>query len=170
MLNDYGIPFNKILEPNISWMANDISLLLKKRKIIGRYIVLIPGSSKKHREKRWPYYKELAHKLLKEDLNVVTILGPDELDLGNIIPGYKFNNLDLIDVAGIIKKSIFVIGNDSGLSHIASCLRKPGIALFGPTTSGKKSELSRKPFQIVESENLKHLTVSRVWKLIKKSI
>ena len=170
MLNDYGIPFNKILEPNISWMANDISLLLKKRKIIGRYIVLIPGSSKKHREKRWPYYKELAHKLLKEDLNVVTILGPDELDLGNIIPGYKFNNLDLIDVAGIIKKSIFVIGNDSGLSHIASCLRKPGIALFGPTTSGKKSELSRKPFQIVESENLKHLTVSRVWKLIKNSI
>jgi ADP-heptose:LPS heptosyltransferase len=151
-------------------MANDISVLLKKKKIIGGYIVLIPGSSKKHKEKRWPYYKELAEKLLKEDFNVVSILGPDELDLENNIPGDKFSNLDLMDVAGIIKKSIFVIGNDSGPSHIASCLRKPGIALFGPTTSATKSELSRKPFQILESESLKDLKVSKVWRSIKKII
>jgi len=170
MLNDYGIPFNKILEPNITWMAKDILFLLKKRNILGRYIVLIPGSSKKHKEKRWPYYKELAHKLIKEDFNVVSILGPDELDLENSIPGHKFKNLDLMDVAGIIKKSIFVVGNDSGPSHIASCLRKPGIALFGPTTSGTKSELSRKPFTILESESLKSLTVTKVWKLIKELI
>ena len=170
MLNDYGIPSSKILDPNITWMANDISLLLKKRKILGGFIVLIPGSSKKHTEKRWPYYKELADKLLKEDFNVVSIFGPDELDLENTMPGYKFNNLDLMDVAGIINKSIFVIGNDSGPSHIASCLRKPGIALFGPTTSGIKSELSRKPFQILETENLKYLTVTKVWKSIKKLI
>ena len=170
MLNDYGIPFNKILEPNITWMAKDILFLLKKRNIIGRYIVLIPGSSKKHKEKRWPYYKELAHKLIKEDFNVVSILGPDELDLENSIPGHKFKNLDLMDVAGIIKKSIFVVGNDSGPSHIASCLRKPGIALFGPTTSGTKSELSRKPFTILESKSLKSLTVTKVWKLIKELI
>jgi len=170
MLNDYGIPSSKILDPNITWMANDISLLLKKRRILGEYIVLIPGSSKKHTEKRWPYYKELADKLLKEDFNVVSIFGPDELNLENTMPGCNFNNLDLIDVAGIINKSIFVIGNDSGLSHIASCLRKPGIALFGPTTSGKKSELSRKPFQILESGSLKYLTVHKVWKSIKKLI
>ena len=56
------------------------------------------------------------------------------------------------------------------LSHIASCLRKPGIALFGPTTSGTKSELSRKPFQILESGSLKYLKVTKVWKLIKKLI
>jgi len=170
MLNDYGIPSSKILDPNITWMANDISLLLKKRRILGEFIVLIPGSSKKHTEKRWPYYKELADKLLKEDFNVVSIFGPDELNLENTMPGCNFNNLDLIDVAGIINKSIFVIGNDSGLSHIASCLRKPGIALFGPTTSGKKSELSRKPFQILESGSLKYLTVHKVWKSIKKLI
>ena len=170
MLNDYGIPSSKILDPNITWMANDISLLLKKRRILGEYIVLIPGSSKKHTEKRWPYYKELADKLLKEDFNVVSIFGPDELNLENTMPGCNFNNLDLIDVAGIINKSIFVIGNDSGPSHIASCLRKPGIALFGPTTSGIKSELSRKPFQILETENLKYLTVTKVWKSIKKLI
>lgn len=170
MLKDYGISSSKILDPNITWMTKDISPLLKKRKILGEFIVLIPGSSKKHIEKRWPYYKELADKLLKENLNVISIFGPDELDLEKTMPGYKFNNLDLMDVAGIIKESIFVIGNDSGLSHIASCLRKPGIALFGPTTSGTKSELSRKPFQILESRDLKYLTVPKVWKLIKKLI
>ena len=168
MLNDHGIPFNKILEPNITWMANDISLLLKKRKIIGSFIVLIPGSSKKHKEKRWPYYKELADKLLKEDFNVVSILGPDELDLENTIPGFKFNNLDLIDVAGIIKKSIFVIGNDSGPSHIASCLKRPGIALFVPTTSGTKSELARPPFRIIETEALEKFTTDDLIISIKK--
>jgi ADP-heptose:LPS heptosyltransferase len=170
MLNEYGIPSSKILDPNITWMANDISPLLKKRKILGGFIVLIPGSSKKHTEKRWPYYKELADKLLKEGFNVVSIFGPDELDLENTMPGYKFNNLDLMDVAGIINKSIFVIGNDSGPSHIASCLRKPGIALFGPTTSGTKSELSRKPFQILKSKSLKYLTVTKVWNSIKNLI
>jgi len=170
MLKDYGISSSKILAPNITWMANDISPLLKKRKILGEFIVLIPGSSQKHIEKRWPYYKQLADKLLKQDFNVVSIFGPDELDLEKTMPGYKFNNLDLMDVAGVIKNSIFVIGNDSGPTHIASCLRKPGIALFGPTTSGKKSELSRKPFQILESGNLKYLTVPKVWKLIKKLI
>jgi ADP-heptose:LPS heptosyltransferase len=170
MLIDYGIPSSKILDPNITWMANDVSLLLKKKKILGEFIVLIPGSSKKHTDKRWPYYNELADTLLREGFNVVSIFGPDELGLENTIPGYKFNNLDLMDVAGIIKKSIFVIGNDSGPSHIASCLRKPGIALFGPTTSGAKSELSRKPFQILESGSLKYLKVTKVCKLIKKSI
>jgi len=170
MLNDHGVPFNKILEPNITWMANDISLLLKKRKILKKYIVLIPGSSKNHKEKRWPYYKELANKLLKEDIDVVSIFGPDELDLGNGMPGHKFNNLNLMDVAGVIKKSIFVIGNDSGPTHIASCLRKPGIALFGPTTSAEKSELARKPFQILETTDLDRLPASKVWKEIKNLI
>ena len=86
------------------------------------------------------------------------------------MPGHKFNNLNLMDVAGVIKKSIFVIGNDSGPTHIASCLRKPGIALFGPTTSAEKSELARKPFQILETTDLDRLPASKVWKEIKNLI
>lgn len=170
MLKDQGIPSSKILKPNINWMANDVSFLLKKKKISKRYVVLIPGSSQNHKEKRWPFFKELAHKFLKEEIDVISIYGPDELELSENMPGYKFKSIDLMDVAGIIKKSIFFVGNDSGLSHIASCLKKPGIALFGPTTSGKKSELSRKPFYILESFDLKQLKVSKVFKIFKQSI
>ena len=170
MLNDYGIPLNKISEPNIAWMANDVSLLLKQKNILKKYIVLIPGSSKNHREKRWPFFKELANKFLEEKIDVISIFGPDELELSKDMPGHKFELLNLMDVAGIINKSIFVVGNDSGLSHIASCLRKPGIALFGPTTSGKKSELSRKPFHIIETLDLKELSVFEVFKVTKELI
>jgi len=170
MLNDYGIPLNKISEPNIAWMANDVSLLLKQKNVLKKYIVLIPGSSKNHREKRWPFFKELANKFLEEKIDVISIFGPDELELSKDMPGHKFELLNLMDVAGIINKSIFVIGNDSGLSHIASCLRKPGIALFGPTTSGKKSELSRKPFHIIETLDLKELSVFEVFKITKELI
>ena len=170
MLHDYGIPLSKISEPNITWMANDVSLLLKQKNVLKKYIVLIPGSSKNHREKRWPFFKELANKFLEEKIDVISIFGPDELELSKDMPGHKFELLNLMDVAGIINKSIFVVGNDSGLSHIASCLRKPGIALFGPTTSGKKSELSRKPFHIVETLDLKELSVFEVFKIIKKLI
>ena len=170
MLHDYGIPLNKISEPNVTWMANDVSLLLKQKNILKKYIVLIPGSSKNHKEKRWPFFKELANKFLEEKIDVISIFGPDELELSKDMPGHKFELLNLMDVAGIINKSIFVIGNDSGLSHIASCLRKPGIALFGPTTSGKKSELSRKPFHIIEKLDLKELSVFEVFKIIKKLI
>tara|TARA_B100001769_G_C22110888_1_gene600933 strand:+ start:4038 stop:4934 length:897 start_codon:yes stop_codon:yes gene_type:complete len=170
MLHNYGIPLSKIAKPNINWMANEISFLLRKKKISKKYVVLIPGSSKNHKEKRWPFFKELAYKLLKEKIDVISIYGPDELELSKDFPGHKFESLNLMDVAGIIKKSIFVVGNDSGLSHIASCLKKPGIALFGPSTSGKKSELSRKPFHILETLDLKKLPVSKVFKIIKQSI
>ena len=81
-----------------------------------------------------------------------------------------YGKLPLAEIFLLLKECKLFIGNDSGLSHIASCLKKPGIALFGPTTSGKKSELSRKPFCILESFDLKQLKVSKVFKIFKQSI
>ena len=43
--------------------------------------MLLPGSSRKHKEKRWPFFGELAKLLLLKNYQVVVILGPEELEL-----------------------------------------------------------------------------------------
>ena len=169
MLKDDGMISQEIYAPDISWMTNDISSLLKRKNISKNYIVLIPGSSKKHPEKRWPFYGELAKEFMSRGYDVINILGPDELDLKQSLLGHTLELLEWGDLAGLINKSSFVIGNDSGPSHIASCLKKPGVALFGPTTSGPKSELARPPFTIIETEDLNSLSSIDLFKKIKKS-
>ena len=169
MLKDDGMTLNEIYEPDISWMTNDVSLLLNRNNISKKYVVLIPGSSKKHPEKRWPFYRDIAKEFIGRGFDVINILGPDELGLKQGLVGHILESLEWGDLAGVIDKSVFTIGNDSGPSHIASCLKKPGIALFGPTTSGSKSELARAPFKIIETEDLDSLSSADLFKIIIKS-
>ena len=168
MLKNNSMATHEIYDPDIAWMVNDVSSLLKRKNISKKYVVLIPGSSKNHLEKRWPFYKVLAREFIKRGFDVVNILGPDELDLHKDLLGHKLELLEWGDLAGVIDSSLFVIGNDSGPSHIASCLKKPGLALFGPTTSGAKSELARPPFRIIETEDLEKFTTVDLIRSIKE--
>jgi len=169
MLKDDGMMPQEIYDPDISWMVNDISSLLKRKNISKNYIVLIPGSSKKHPEKRWPFYRAIAKEFIGRGFDVINILGPDELEMKQDLLGHKLESLEWGDLAGVINSSLFIISNDSGPSHIASCLKKPGVAIFGPTTSGPKSELNRPPFKIIETEDLNSLSSTDLFKIIKKS-
>ena len=90
MLKKDGMNSKEIYGPDLSWMVQDVSSLLKKNKIDKNYIVLIPGSSKKHPEKRWPFYKEIAIKFKSCGYDVINILGPDELDLKQSLFGHIF--------------------------------------------------------------------------------
>ena len=169
MLKSDGMQSKEILEPDLSWLINDVSLLLKKYKILKKYIVLIPGSSKKHPEKRWPFYNDMAIEFMRRGYDVINIIGPDEIDLKKSLDGHILDSLEWGDLAGVISKSSFVIGNDTGPSHIASCLKKPGIALFGPTTSATKSELARGAFHILELSDLSKLSSKKLFEKIQKA-
>lgn len=78
--------------------------------------------------------------------------------------GHILKNLSWPLLAGIIKRSEFIIGNDSGPSHVASCLNKKGLALFGSSTSAIRSELKRGKFEILKVDNLENLTADEVLK------
>ena len=169
MLKSDGMQSKEILEPDLSWLINDVSLLLKKYKIFKKYIVLIPGSSRKHPEKRWPFYNDMAIEFMNRGYDVINIIGPDEIDLKKSLEGHVLDSLEWGDLAGVISKSSFVIGNDTGPCHIASCLKKPGIALFGPTTSATKSELARGAFNILELSDLRKLSSTKLFEKIQKS-
>jgi ADP-heptose:LPS heptosyltransferase len=163
MLEEHGVRDKKSYIPDISWMASDVSQLLKNNNIKSRFILLIPGSSASHKDKRWPYFNDLSEELINKGFDVVSILGPDEMILEDSLYGKIFKNLAWGDLVGVINNATFVIGNDTGPSHIASCLGKSGIALFGPTTA-LQSGLSRPPFAAIESDNLSKITIKKVMK------
>lgn len=166
MLKDNSVNTKYALKPNIKWLSKDIKNIVKKNKILNKYIVLLPGSSKKNPLKRWPYFKNLAEILILKGNEVVIILGPEEKDMASLFPGLVLKNLDWAELSGVIENSKFVIGNDSGPCHIASCLNKKGLALFGPTTSSTRSELQRGKFEILKVEDLNNLDVNKVFKKI----
>ena len=168
MMRKYFVIPKKTFRTDISWLATDTKDIIKKNKILSKYIVLLPGSSKKNPLKRWPYFVDLAKLLISKGYEVITILGPEELEMNRSFPGHVLENLDWSQLSGIIKNAHFVIGNDSGPSHIASCLNKKGLALFGPSTSAIRSELKRGKFEILKVDNLADLTANKILEVMIK--
>ena len=107
MLKEYFVISKNIFRPDISWLATDTKNIIKKNKILSRYIVLLPGSSKKNPLKRWPYFVDLAKLLISKGYEVITILGPEELEMNRSFPGHVLKNLNWSQLSGIIKNSLF---------------------------------------------------------------
>lgn len=166
LLCEAGIPTHHAFSPNVKWMTENQGVDFLWSHVKQPYIALIPGSSAQHKEKRWPYYAELSFKLVQLGYDVVNILGPDEQemaeDLAGFTPAKDHDMLDWFELATILNNAHFVIGNDTGPSHIASCLGRPGLALFGPTTSVQRSELQRGEFCALQVNNLNELGVHEV--------
>lgn len=165
-LQGEGIPTEHGLAPDVSWMVEDMTGLMRREGVRIPYVVLIPGSSARHPHKRWPFYDQLAHALLERGHDVVTAPGPDEIDLAKSIPGHTLLGpngfLNWFELAGVLKGASFIVGNDTGPSHVASCLRKPGVALFGPHTSAALTGIARGDFEAIEVPDLAGLSVDTV--------
>lgn len=162
LLKNHGVNTQHALTPNVHWMVEDVTPLLKTHGIASPYIVLLPGSSAKHTEKRWPHYAELSARLTTLGYQVVCILGPDEKALAHHLSGLVLQNLSWFSLAGILQKAAYVVGNDSGPSHVASCLNVVGLAIFGPSTSAARSELARGNFNTMTALDLPALSVDTV--------
>lgn len=162
LLSNAGISVQYANQPDLSWMVEDVSGMLTKRGIAQDYIALIPGSSAQHLDKRWPYYADLAEALIERGEQVVVILGPDEADLARHMLGTVMQDLNWFALAGVLSGAKFVVGNDTGPSHIASYLNKAGLAIFGPKTSAIRAEIGRRRFQTITVDNLATLTTTQV--------
>ena len=68
----------------------------------------------------------------------------------------------------LINNSTFIIANDTGPAHIASHLKKKGLALFGSHTTPKKVSIENENFKALSVEDLKDLSVDKVMDEIKK--
>ena len=162
-----GVNVNYTLHSDVSWMAADVTAILSEADLQSGYVVLIPGASASHGLKRWPWYDLLASRLVESGIQVVTIPGPDELELCRTIPGKmlapEHGYYDFFVLAGIVRKAAYVVGNDTGPTHIAAYCGARGLALFSGHTPPETTGIQHSRFQIMQSDDISNISVESVW-------
>jgi ADP-heptose:LPS heptosyltransferase len=164
-----GVKVCHTLRSDVSWMADDVEAIFKRYGLTSPFVVLIPGGSADHPQKRWPYFPELADKLHRTGLRAVTVPGPDEMQLCRAMHADMLLNedgsyLDIFKLAGVLRKAVFVVGNDTGPAHIAVHMQIPGLALFSNHIPALFSGIQHGRFNWIERPDLFDLPVSEVWR------
>ena len=103
-----------------------------------RFVLLIPGSSPRHKTKRWPAesYGALAARLDEAGYLPVILGAPDEQAIAAAIRAACPNAVDLAGktdlaaLAGLALEAAFTVGNDTGVTHIAAAGGNPVVVLF----------------------------------------
>jgi heptosyltransferase I len=107
-----------------------------------RWVVLQPGA--RWENKRWPVenFAEVAHRftLAHPEFRVAVLGGEEDRPLGEAIAGQApgrcldlTGRLSLSEMVEWIRLSAVMVSNDTGPMHVAAALKKPMVALFGPT-------------------------------------
>ncbi len=169
-----GINPTHTLKSDIHWMADNVEGILKAHQVPEKFIVLLPGGSAEHPEKKWPGYGDLAENMIAAGMTPVTIPGPEEMDLRKTMPGIVLLNnnryLNYFELAGVLAKASYIIGNDSGPTHIGAHLGRKGLALFGGHASALSSGIQHTNFDWIEVKDLQDLEISKIWDSLKEGM
>jgi ADP-heptose:LPS heptosyltransferase len=107
-----------------------------------RYAVLIPGAAPGGDIKRWPaaHYAELAQKLQERGITSVVVGTKQDADVIGVLKAKAPQIIDLsgktnlLQLAGLFRRSVLVVGNDTGPMHMASALGARVLALLSAHT------------------------------------
>ena len=158
------------------------------------YFVIFPGGNWKPKIWSVENYNSLMNKILSKNKNIKFILVGSQVEekiyhseiTKNIDSKYILNlfGASLTQTAAYMKKSKIFIGNDSGLSHIASASNLKSIVLFGPTNDKiygpfqKHSQVVRtnESYDYFKSINIDKtksymgsITVEKIYNILKKN-
>ena len=133
---------------------NEALIKIKKLSKSKKFIVIIPGAA--WNQKRWDIRKYV--KLINSIKLPVVILGTKSDSICFDIESQSSNVCNLAgktslrDAMAIIKNSMYVIGSDTGLSHIAESLNKSVYMILGPTSSETGASVISKYSRVVEKD------------------
>ena len=167
-LKKSSIPTNNVKNVDLSWAYEDLSKIIKQYTNRD-YILIFPFCSKKHQNKKWPFFKDLISQIRREYKNNYSVLvapGPNELteakELNANVVLDEGNPINIKMLISLIKGAKFIVSNDTGPAHIASHLKKNGLVLFGSHTSAKKVSIENSNFKALSVKNLADLDVDTV--------
>ena len=144
-----GLDAKQIAPPDMRWAATPVAHILEAHNISDGFVLLIPGSSRvgkdgihrrdrgRHtpRTKRWPHYAELCRRLNAAGFTCITAPGPQEAALCADLPATALYDegkfLSFEQLAGLAAHAGFVVGNDTGPTHLLATCGTKGLALFG---------------------------------------
>ena len=171
-LDNSNIVTKYTLKPDFSWACRNVDQVVNK--FLGnKFILIFPFSSPQLSHKQWPYYNELIGiiKSKHKNLEIVIAPGSNEIEKAKKINAISILNnnssLDIMELAGLIKKSSFVIANDTGPAHMAAHLGAKGLVLFGYHTTAKKVSIETDKFKVLTVNDLNNLTAEIVYSKIK---
>ena len=174
-LEHTGVKINHTLKPDFSWAMTNVDQIVNK--YFGKkFILLFPFCSPQLSHKKWPYFNDLI-KIIKTkhpNIEIAIAPGPDEMEDAKKIEATSITNqdkiLNIMELAGLIDKSSYVIANDTGPAHMTAHLGKMGLVLFGYHTTAKKVSIETDNFKAISAERLMHLKAEKVYSEIKEKL
>ena len=163
------------LKPDFSWACSNVDTLLNQ--FIGKkFLIIFPFCSPQLSHKKWPYFNELIKliKLKHNNFEIVIAPGPNEIELSKEIDAITITHnkkaLNIMELTGVIKKSSFVIANDTGPAHISAHLGVEGVVLFGHHTTPEKVSIETNNFKAIKTDNLENLSAEMVYQQIENKL
>jgi len=134
---------DKLPEPEMVADAKDADAAIARLNLpAGTYVAFAPGAEFGP-AKRWPasYFAELAQTIRanRPDAQILLLGSPKDRavcdEITAIVP--EAHNLagstSLSEAIALISRAAAVVTNDSGLMHIGAALKRPVVAIYGPT-------------------------------------
>lgn len=158
--------------PDISWILARSPAARPMTSTNPRPLVLlVPGSSAKRTDKRWPieHYARLAELLSAEGFDIVILGSLQESVLAHAIQRRATRARDLTgrtdfaQIATLGARAALAVGNDTGPVHLIAAAGAPTIALFSsasdPAISGPRGHVT-----VFQAPDLKSVAVETVAK------
>ena len=171
-LESSNVKSNFTLKPDFSWSCINVDQIINKF-FTKKFIIIFPFSSPKLKHKQWSSYNKLINVIKKNhnNLDIAIAPGPNEMHEAKKINSISITNegkpLNLMELAGLVKKSSFVISNDTGPAHMAAHLGSNGVVLFGYHTTARKVSIETDKFKAISVSDLKDLPADEVYLNIK---
>ena len=168
-LKESGLDTSNTLKPDFNWASTDISEIKNFYKL-DKYILLFPFCSPHLMIKKWPHYNKLIEKISNkygDEYKIITAPGPTEINDAKSINAITVlddnKSLNISQLTALIKKSSFVIANDTGPAHITAHTGTKGLTLFGKHTTAYKVSIERENFKAIEVSDLNNLSAEKVF-------
>ena len=174
-ISNANIKTNYTLKPDFSWAVLNVD------KIINQYfgkkfILLFPFCSPQLSHKKWLHFNDLIKIIKTKHSNLEIAIAPSsfELEESKKIDAITItkNNiaLNIMELAGLIKKASYVIANDTGPAHMTAHLGQRGTVLFGYHTTAKKVSIETNKFKALTVDDLNFLSPEKVYEEIKNKL
>ncbi len=159
---------NGVMIDDLSWMKSQTAHL----DIPKPYILVVPGSSPQHPQKRWPSenYIALCHKISAQHITPVLIGTAAEQEILSLIENKVPGVLNLcaktkiFDLPTLARGALAAIGNDTGPMHLIAPTGCRTLVLF----SGKSNPARHAPLgqrvKTLQADDIGDLKVDDVWK------
>ncbi|MBL8548858.1 MAG: glycosyltransferase family 9 protein [Hyphomonadaceae bacterium] len=144
--------------------------------IKGPYVLMMPGGSPEHLERRWPEksYAELAKRIAANGVTPVVIGAVDEKDVGLAVAAAepKAKNLvsrtDFFQIAALSERATLVVGNVTGPMHIAAAAGAPLLVLAARTNDpDRNAPRGRRGAVLINADHLGDLPALEVDRAMK---